>query len=56
LYPGIDGAALKGSIPQDIYDKIYHDVTPADLQKKGLAFPLADYYSAILEAYERWAQ
>jgi ABC-type uncharacterized transport system YnjBCD substrate-binding protein len=55
-YPGIDGSALKGSIPQDIYDKIYHDVTPADLQKKGLAFPLADYYSAILEAYERWAQ
>ena len=55
-YPGIDGSALKGSIPQDIYDKIYHDVTPVDLQKKGLAFPLADYYSAILEAYERWAQ
>ena len=55
-YPGIDGSALKGSIPQEVYDKIYRDVTPADLQKKGLAFPLADYYSAILESYERWAQ
>jgi len=55
-YPGIDGSALKGAIPQDVYDKIYSDVTPADLQKKGLAFPLADYYSAVLEAYERWAQ
>jgi ABC-type uncharacterized transport system YnjBCD substrate-binding protein len=55
-YPGIDGSALKGAIPQETYDKIYSDVTPADLQKKGLAFPLADYYSAILEAYERWSQ
>jgi len=55
-YPGIDGSALKGSIPQDVYDKIYRDITPMDLQQKGLAFPLADYYSAILEAYERWAQ
>ncbi len=55
-YPGIDGSALKGAIPQATFDKIYSDVTPADLQKKGLAFPLADYYSAILESYERWAQ
>jgi ABC-type uncharacterized transport system YnjBCD substrate-binding protein len=55
-YPGIDGSFLKGAIPQETYDKIYRDVTPQDLSKKGLSFPLADYYSAVLESYEKWAQ
>ena len=55
-YPGIDGGHLKGSIPQDIFDKIYGDVTPEDLAKKGRAFPLADYFSAILEGYEKWVK
>ena len=55
-YPGIDGSYLKGSIPQDIYNKIYGDVTPEDLSKKGLAFPLADYFNAILESYEKWVK
>ena len=32
------------------------DVTPQDLSKKGLSFPLAEYYSAVLESYEKWAQ
>jgi ABC-type uncharacterized transport system YnjBCD substrate-binding protein len=53
-YPGIDGAQLKGAVPQEIYDKIYGDVTPADLVKKGQAFPLADYMTAMLEGYEKW--
>jgi ABC-type Fe3+ transport system substrate-binding protein len=53
-YPGIDGALLKGAVPQEIYDKIYGDVTPADLLKKGQAFPLADYMTAMLEGYEKW--
>jgi putative spermidine/putrescine transport system substrate-binding protein len=55
-YPGIDGSYLKGSIPQDTFDKIYGDVTPEDLAKKGRAFPLADYFTAILEGYERWVK
>lgn len=53
-YPGIDGSHLKGAIPQEIFDKIYGDVTPQDLSKKGLPFPLADYFGAILESYEKW--
>ena len=53
-YPGIDGSNLKGAIPQDIFDKIYGDVTPEDLAKKGRAFPLADYFDAMLESYEKW--
>lgn len=55
-YPGIDGSFIKSSIPQATFDKIYGDVTPVDLQKKGLAYPLADYYNAMLESYEKWAQ
>lgn len=53
-YPGIDGSYLKGVIPQDVYDKIYTDVTPKDLVDKGQAFPLANYYDAMLESYEKW--
>ncbi len=53
-YPGIDGSFLQGSIPKEIYDKIYKDVTPQDLQKKGKSFPLAQYYTAVLESYEKW--
>ena len=53
-YPGIDGSSLQGSIPKEIYDKIYKDVTPQDLQKKGQAFPIAQYYTAMLESYEKW--
>ena len=53
-YPGIDGSFLKGVVPQATYDKIYKDVTPQDLVKKGLSFPLADYFSAMLESYEKW--
>lgn len=53
-YPGIDGTHLKGAVPQDIYDKIYGDVSPQDLVKKGQAMPLADYRTAMLEAYEKF--
>jgi ABC-type uncharacterized transport system YnjBCD substrate-binding protein len=53
-YPGIDGTQLKGAVPQEIYDKIYGDVTPEDLARKGQAFPLAEYNTAMLESYEKW--
>ncbi len=55
-YPGIDGSHLEGIVADEVYDKIYSDVKPADLQKKGLAFPLADYHTAILESYEKWVK
>jgi putative spermidine/putrescine transport system substrate-binding protein len=55
-YPGIDGSYLEGKVPDAVYKKIYSDVTPADLQKKGLSFPLADYNTAMLESYEKWVR
>ncbi|MBP7494060.1 MAG: extracellular solute-binding protein [Spirochaetales bacterium] len=53
-YPGIDGSYIKDFVPADVFNKIYRDVTPEDLQKKGLSFPLAQYYDAMLESYEKW--
>lgn len=53
-YPGIDGSYIKDSVPPEVFNKIYKDVTPQDLQKKGLSFPLAQYFDAMLESYEKW--
>lgn len=55
-YPGIDGSYLEGKVPDEVFNKIYSDVTPTDLQEKGLAFPLADYQNAMLESYEKWVR
>ncbi|MDY0092383.1 MAG: extracellular solute-binding protein [Candidatus Vecturithrix sp.] len=55
-YPGIDGSYLEGMVSDEVYKRIYSDVTPEDLQKKGLSFPLADYHTAILESYEKWVK
>ena len=51
-YPGIDGSYIKDFVPKETFDVIYQDVTPEMLSKYGLAFPLGDYFDAILEACE----
>jgi len=53
-YPGIDGSYIKDFVSKETFDVIYKDVTPEMLAKYGLAFPLADYFEQMLEAYERW--
>jgi len=53
-YPGIDGSYIKDFVSKETFDVIYQDVTPEMLAKYGLAFPLADYFDQMLEAYERW--
>jgi len=53
-YPGIDGRYIKEYVSEKVFEKIYKDVTPEMLTKYGRAFPLADYFSQMLEAYERW--
>jgi len=53
-YPGTDGSFIKDSVPAEVFNKIYRDVTSQDLQKKGLSFPLAQYFDAMLESYEKW--
>ena len=51
-YPGIDGSYIKDFVPKETFDVIYQDVTPAMLAEFGRAFPLGDYFDAILEAVE----
>ncbi|MCJ7656181.1 MAG: extracellular solute-binding protein, partial [Candidatus Atribacteria bacterium] len=51
-YPGIDGSYVKDFVSQETFDVIYQDVTPEMLAKYGLAFPLGDYFDAMLEACE----
>jgi putative spermidine/putrescine transport system substrate-binding protein len=52
-YPGIDGKFVKDSAPPEAFDRLYQDISPETLSTLGLSFPLADYFSAMLEAYER---
>jgi putative spermidine/putrescine transport system substrate-binding protein len=47
-YPGIDG-----SFVADAFDRLYQDIPPEILSERGRSFPLSDYFSAMLEAYER---
>ncbi len=51
-YPGIDGNFIKDYVDEATFQAIYQDVTPEMLSKFGLAFPLADYFDAMLEAAE----
>jgi len=51
-YPGIDGSYIKDFVSKETFDVIYQDVTPEMLSKFGLAFPLGDYFDAMLEAVE----
>jgi len=53
-YPGIDGTYVKDYVSPEAYDRLYRDITPEELQEKGLAFPLSPYFKAVLESYEKW--
>lgn len=52
-YPGIDASHLEGKLDKAAWDKLFVDVTPADLAKNGKAFPIAPYFNDILESYEK---
>jgi ABC-type uncharacterized transport system YnjBCD substrate-binding protein len=52
-YPGIDGKFLEEEAPPEAFERLYQDITPENLSKNGLSFPQADYFTAMLEAYER---
>jgi ABC-type uncharacterized transport system YnjBCD substrate-binding protein len=55
-YPGIDAKNLEGKLDKAAWDKLFTDITPADLAKNGKPFPIAPYFNDILEAYERKVQ
>jgi ABC-type uncharacterized transport system YnjBCD substrate-binding protein len=52
-YPGIDAQNLEGKLDQAAWDKLFSDITPADLAANGKSFPIAPYFNDILENYEK---
>ncbi|TWF52745.1 extracellular solute-binding protein [Neorhizobium alkalisoli] len=52
-YPGIDATNVKPELDDATWNKLFVDISPADLASKGKPFPIAPYNNAILEAYEK---
>ena len=50
---GIDAKNLEGKLDKAAWDKLFTDVTPADLAKNAKPFPIAPYFNDILEGYEK---
>ena len=52
-YPGIDAQHVKSQLDDATWNKLFVDVTPADLQAKGKSFPIKEYFDGILQSYEK---
>ena len=52
-YPGIDPQHVQSKLSQADWNKLFTDVTPADLTKYGRPFPLSDYFTDIVEGWVR---
>lgn len=52
-YPGIDPQFVQAKLTSAEWNKLFVDITPADLAKNGRPFPLSDYFTDIVEGYER---
>lgn len=52
-YPGIDAKNLEGKLDKAAWDKLFTDITPADLSTNAKPFPIAPYFNDILEGYEK---
>ncbi|WP_035692714.1 extracellular solute-binding protein [Azospirillum halopraeferens] len=52
-YPGIDAQHVRAKLDDATWNRLFTDVSPEDLAAKGKPFPLAPYFTDILEAYER---
>ncbi|MCP1315921.1 MULTISPECIES: extracellular solute-binding protein [unclassified Halomonas] len=51
-FPGIDAEHVQDELSEAQWDALYSDVSPQTLSERGLSMPQADYFRAILEAYE----
>jgi len=52
-YPGIDPQYVQSKMDQASWNKLFADIPPGDLAKYGRPFPLSDYFTDIVEGYER---
>ena len=52
-YPGIDAQHVKSKMDEKSWNKLFTDITPQALADYGKPFPLSEYFTDILEGYER---
>jgi putative spermidine/putrescine transport system substrate-binding protein len=52
-YPGIDPKFVQPKLDQASWNKLFTDISPADLSNYGRPFPLSPYFKEIVEGYER---
>jgi putative spermidine/putrescine transport system substrate-binding protein len=52
-YPGIDAQHVQSKLDKASWDKLFTDIKPETLQRYGRPFPLSDYFTDIVEGYER---
>jgi ABC-type uncharacterized transport system YnjBCD substrate-binding protein len=52
-YPGIDAQYVKPKLDAKSWDKLFTDIKPDTLQRFGRPFPLSEYFTDIVEGYER---
>ena len=52
-YPGIDAQYVKAKMDEKSWNKLFVDIPPDVLATYGRPFPLSEYFTDILEGYER---
>ena len=52
-YPGIDAQHVKSKMDEKTWSKLFTDISPEALASYGRPFPLSEYFTDILEGYER---
>jgi ABC-type uncharacterized transport system YnjBCD substrate-binding protein len=52
-YPGIDPQYVQSKMTPAAWNKLFTDISPSDLAQKGRPFPLSEYFTDIVEGYER---
>jgi len=52
-YPGIDAQYVKPKMDEKSWNKLFVDIPPDTLATYGRPFPLSEYFTDILEGYER---
>src|SRR5438105_3496304 len=52
-YPGIDPQHVQSKMDQASWNKLFTDISPSDLSRYGRPFPLSEYFTDIVEGYER---
>jgi len=52
-YPGIDPKHVQAKLAPAEWNKLFTDIKPEDLAQYGKPFPLSEYFTDIVEGYER---